>query len=92
MSLPTPPSNGQELTADQARAIGHQLAEHPLLAARAGDERPGLVDVLTDARPLLSTYGVSFEMLRTRPGLVVARARSEGDISPLAACELVKGL
>jgi capsular polysaccharide biosynthesis protein len=92
MSLPTPPTNGQQLSADQARAIGHQLAEHPLLAARAGDARPGLAEVLTDARPLLSTYGVSFETLRTRPGLVVVRARSEGKISALAACELVKGL
>jgi capsular polysaccharide biosynthesis protein len=92
MSLPTPPTNGQELSADQARAIGVQLAEHPLLAARAEDARPGLAEVLADARPLLSTYGVSFETLRTRPGLLVLRARSEGKISALAACELVKGL
>ncbi len=92
MSTPTFPTNGQELTADQARAIGRQLAEHPLLAARSEEARPGLVEVLSDARPLLSTHGVGFELLRTRPGLVVVRARSEGTLSALAACEIVKGL
>ncbi len=92
MNPPTAPTTHQDLSADQARAIGVQLAEHPLLAARAGDGRPGLVEVLTDARPLLSTYGVGFEMLRTRPGLVVVRARPEGKIGALAACELVKGM
>ncbi len=91
MSTPNP-TNGQEPTADQARAAGRQLAEHPLLAARNEEERPGLVEVLADARPLLSTHGVGFELLRTRPGLVVVRARSESSLSALAACEMVKGL
>jgi capsular polysaccharide biosynthesis protein len=84
--------HGEDAPAEQARLTGRQLAEHPLLASRADDERPGVAAVLEDARPLLSTYGVSFEILRTRPGMVVLRARSDGRVSAQIACELVKGL
>ncbi|MGH8997051.1 MAG: hypothetical protein ACRDYB_13665, partial [Acidimicrobiales bacterium] len=90
--LPTIPADGQVVTVDEARAIGRQLANHPLLAARSADEHPGLAEVLTDARALLSTYGISFEILRTRPGTVVMRARTNGRVTPQVACELVKAL
>lgn len=89
--LPTMSTNPEEATTEQARLTGRQLAEHPLLASRAG-ERPGVAEVLADARPLLSTYGISFEILRTRPGMVVLRAKSDGRVSAQVACELVKGL
>jgi capsular polysaccharide biosynthesis protein len=88
---PTTSANPEEATAEQARLTGRQLVEHPLLASRAG-ERPGVAEVLDDARPLLSTYGISFEILRTRPGMVVLRAKSDGRVSAAVACELVKGL
>jgi capsular polysaccharide biosynthesis protein len=91
MSTPPQTTSAEEATAEQARLTGRQLAEHPLLASRAG-ERPGVAAVLEDARPLLSTYGVSFEILRTRPGMVVLRAKSDGRVSAAVACELVKGL
>jgi len=84
-------TNPEEAPAEQARLTGRQLAEHPLLASRAG-ERPGVVEVLADARPLLSTYGINFEILRTRPSMVVLRAKSDGRVSAQVACELVKGL
>jgi capsular polysaccharide biosynthesis protein len=84
-------TNPEEASAEQARLTGRQLAEHPLLASRAG-ERPGVAEVLADARPLLSTYGISFEILRTRPSMVVLRAKSDGRVSAQVACELVKGL
>ncbi len=89
--LPTMSTNPEQAPAEQARLTGRQLAEHPLLASRAG-ERPGVAEVLADARPLLSTYGISFEILRTRPGMVVLRAKSDGRVSAQVACELVKGL
>jgi capsular polysaccharide biosynthesis protein len=89
--LQTTLASPEEATAEQARLTGRQLAEHPLLASRAG-ERPGVAAVLEDARPLLSTYGVSFEILRTRPDMVVLRAKSDGRVSAAVACELVKGL
>jgi capsular polysaccharide biosynthesis protein len=90
--LPTMSTNAEESPAEQARLAGRQLAEHPLLAARADHERPGVAEVLTDARPLLSTYGIGFEILRTRPGMVVLRSRPVGRVSPVVACELVKSL
>jgi capsular polysaccharide biosynthesis protein len=96
MAMPTPlpilAANPAEAPADQGRLAGRQLAEHPLLAARSDHERPGVADVLSDARPLLSTYGISFEILRTRPGMVVLRSRPTGRVSALVACELVKSL
>lgn len=96
MAMSTPPpamsTNAEEAPAEQARLTGRQLAEHPLLAARADHERPSVAEVLADARPLLSTYGINFEILRTRPGCVVLRARSDGRVSAQVACELVKGL
>jgi len=78
--------------ADAARMTGLRLAEHPLLAARQGDDRPAIEDVLADARPLLSTYGIALELLRTRPGCVVLRTRGNGGVAPQVSCELVKGL
>ncbi len=87
MTLPVPPNSG--LSPEEARSAGRQLAEHPLLAARAGDQRPQVADVLADARPLLATYGITFEIVRTRPGCVVLRSRPD-KIRPEAACELVK--
>ncbi|HXR54208.1 MAG TPA: hypothetical protein VN793_04080 [Acidimicrobiales bacterium] len=90
--LPTTSTNAQEAPAERARLTGRQLAEHPLLASRDDHERPGVAEVLADARPLLSTYGISFEILRTRPGMVVLRAKSDGRVSAQVACELVKGL
>jgi len=89
--LPAIP-NGGAGSAEQARLAGRQLAEHRLLAARHDHERPEVADVLADARPLLSTYGIGFEILRTRPGMVVLRARTDGRATPQVACELVKGL
>jgi capsular polysaccharide biosynthesis protein len=90
--LPTLAKNPEEAPADQARLAGRQLAEHPLIAARPDQERPGVADVLSDARPLLSTYGIGFEIVRSRPGMVVLRSRPIGQVSALVACELVKSL
>jgi len=90
--LPTLAKSPDEAPADQARFAGRQLAEHPLIAARPDQERPGVADVLTDARPLLSTYGIGFEIVRSRPGMVVLRSRPLGPVSALVACELVKSL
>jgi len=96
MAMPTPlpaiSTNAEEAPAERARLTGRQLAVHPLLAARADHERPGVAEVLGDARALLSTYGIDFEILRTRPGCVVLRARSDDRVSAQVACELVKGL
>jgi capsular polysaccharide biosynthesis protein len=86
------PTNAEASPAERARLTGRQLAEHPLLASRVDDDRPGVAEVLTDARPLLSTYGVTFDILRARPGMVVLRAKSDGRVSTQVACELVKGL
>jgi capsular polysaccharide biosynthesis protein len=90
--FPTVSSNIDENPAERARLTGRQLAEHPLLASRTHDDHPGIADVLADARPLLSTYGVTFDILRARPGMVVLRARSDGRVTTQVACELVKGL
>ena len=91
-SVPTISTNSEENAAERARLTGRQLAEHPLLASRTDDDRPSVAEVLDDARPLLSTYGVVFDILRTRPGMVVLRARSDGRVTTQVACELVKGL
>jgi capsular polysaccharide biosynthesis protein len=91
-SLPTIPTDGRTVTVEEAHAIGRQLADHPLLAARTDDEHPDVAEVLSDARTLLSTYGIGFEILRTRPGTVVMRARTDGRVSAQVACELVKSL
>jgi capsular polysaccharide biosynthesis protein len=90
--LPTLAKSPEEAPADRARLAGRQLAEHPLIAARPDQERPGVADVLSDARPLLSTYGIGFEIVRSRPGMVVLRSRPIGRVSALVACELVKSL
>lgn len=90
--LPTLAKSPDEAPADRARLAGRQLAEHPLIAARPDQERPGVADVLSDARPLLSTYGIGFEIVRSRPGMVVLRSRPIGRVSALVACELVKSL
>ncbi len=91
MMFPTVPPNG-EFSVEQARLVGRQLAEHPLLATRPGDARPTVAEVLGDARPLLGTYGINFEIVRIRPGCVVARSHAEGSVNSRSACELVKAL
>lgn len=91
MTFPVvPPEGGSNI--DQARELGRQLAAHPLLAARAGDQPPELAEVLADARPLMSAHGVAFEVVRTRPGCVVVRSHANGPLSARAACEVVKAL
>ncbi|MGH9047664.1 MAG: hypothetical protein ACRDVW_10180, partial [Acidimicrobiales bacterium] len=78
MTTPTYNATAEDPSIDRARQFGRQLADHPLLAARSEDQRPGVGEVLADARPLLATYGVNFEMVRSRPGLVVVRAHTDG--------------
>jgi capsular polysaccharide biosynthesis protein len=91
VTFPLLPPEG-EMSIEQARVIGRRLAEHPLLAARADEERPGVAEVLADARPLLGTHGVGFEVVRSRPGCVVVRSHATGPMSARVACELVKAL
>jgi capsular polysaccharide biosynthesis protein len=91
VTFPLVPPEG-EMSIEQARTIGRQLAEHPLLAARADEDRPGVGEVLADARPLLGTHSVAFEVVRSRPGCVVVRSHATGTVSARAACELVKTL
>jgi capsular polysaccharide biosynthesis protein len=89
--VPPLPAEG-ELPEGEARQLGHQLAAHPLLAAHPGDARPPVSEVLTDARPLLGTYGIAFEVVRSRPGCVVVRATPGGSLGRRSACELVRTL
>jgi capsular polysaccharide biosynthesis protein len=89
--VPPLPAEG-ELPEGEARQLGHQLAAHPLLAAHPGNARPPLSEVLADARPLLGTYGVAFEVVRSRSGCVVARSTPGGSLGRRSACELVRTL
>ena len=76
----------------EARDAGRRLASHPLLMSRLATGDEAMPEILSDAHYLLNGVGLHFDVLRTRPGCVVVRAVPDTGVSPVAACELVRGL
>jgi capsular polysaccharide biosynthesis protein len=75
-----------------ARDAGRRLASHPLLMSRLATGDEAMPEILRDAHYLLNGVGLHFDVLRTRPGCAVVRAVPDVGVSPVAACELVRGL
>jgi capsular polysaccharide biosynthesis protein len=80
------------LPESEARNAGRRLASHPLLTARVDTGDEAMPEILRDAHYLLNGVGLHFDVLRTRPGCAVVRAVPDAGVSPVAACELVRGL
>ncbi|MGH9043505.1 MAG: hypothetical protein ACRDVP_01455 [Acidimicrobiales bacterium] len=91
MTMPTLETN-PEHGLDEAVQAGRRLALHPLLSARPEGQRPELAELLADARPLVASQGVGLDIMRTRPGLVVVRARALQGNGTRTQCQVVRGL